>query len=68
MTGMDHGSPSSAVAPAAAPAVTRRRLLAVIGAAVAAAEITAVTGGPLGPSPAAATSSPPAYDAISGLL
>jgi hypothetical protein len=65
MTGVDSGdSPATRTA----PAVTRRRLLAVIGGAAAAAQISAVTGGPLGPSPAAATPSPPAYDAIVGLL
>ena len=65
MTGMDD---SESAATAHALAITRRRLLAIVGASLAAAQISVVAGGPLGPSPAAASSNPPAYDAIIGLL
>jgi hypothetical protein len=65
MTGMDH---TESAATATALAVTRRRLLAIVGASLAAAQISVVTGGPLGPSPAVASLNPPAYDAIIGLL
>lgn len=65
MTGMDNIEFPTTMA---AHAVTRRRLLTIIGAAVVATQVSAATDGPLGPSPAAASSSPPAYDTIIGLL
>ena len=65
MTSMD---PTESAATATALPVTRRRLLAILGASLAAAQINVVTGGPLGPSQAVASPTPQAYDAIIGLL